>query len=132
MLRLRTVLKRTCCENSYQPSSMRKLTVPSLTPRERGAVQLLAEGKSTKEVACHLNLSVKTAETHRSNLMRKIGLHSISELILYAVRNGIIQVVVGLAFSRRCTGRTHRSFCVKPISVKPILPNSLSARGASS
>ena len=65
----------------------------TLTPREREIVQLLAEGKSTKEVASHLNLSVKTAETHRSNIMRKLGLHSVSELVLYAVRNGIVQVV---------------------------------------
>jgi len=64
----------------------------NLTPREREIVQLLAEGKSTKEVASHLNLSVKTAETHRSNIMRKLGLHCVSELVLYAVRNGIIQV----------------------------------------
>ena len=46
----------------------------------------------SKEVACHLNLSVKTAETHRSNIMRKLGLHSVSELVLYAVRNSIVQV----------------------------------------
>jgi len=65
---------------------------PTLTPREREIVQLLAEGKSTKEVASHLNLSVKTAETHRSNIMRKLGLHSVGELVLYAVRNGIVQV----------------------------------------
>lgn len=64
----------------------------ALTPREREVVQLLAEGKSTKEVASHLNLSVKTAETHRSNIMRKLGLHCVSELVLYAVRNGIVQV----------------------------------------
>ncbi len=70
----------------------RKNLVPNLTPREREVVQLLAEGRSTKEVASHLNLSVKTAETHRSNIMRKLGLHSISELVLYAVRNNIIQV----------------------------------------
>jgi DNA-binding NarL/FixJ family response regulator len=63
-----------------------------LTPREREIVQLLAEGKSNKEVAVALNLSVKTAETHRSNLMRKLGLHSVSELVLYAVRNHIVQV----------------------------------------
>lgn len=65
---------------------------PNLTSREYEVVQLLAEGKSTKEVASHLDLSVKTAATHRSNAMRKLGLHSISELVLYAVRNGIIQV----------------------------------------
>jgi DNA-binding NarL/FixJ family response regulator len=63
-----------------------------LTPREREIVQLLAEGKSNKEVAVTLNLSVKTAETHRSNLMRKLGLHSVSELVIYAVRHHIVQV----------------------------------------
>lgn len=68
--------------------------IPSLTSREREVVQLLAEGKSTKEVACVLNLSTKTAETHRSNIMRKLGIHSVSELVLYAVRNNIVQVQV--------------------------------------
>ena len=55
-------------------------------------MQLLAEGKSSKEVASILSLSVKTAETHRSNLMRKLGIHCLSELVLYAVRNNIVQV----------------------------------------
>ncbi len=64
-----------------------------LTPREREIVQLVAEGKSTKEVAVTFNLSVKTAETHRSNIMRKLNLHSVGELVLYAVRNNIVQVV---------------------------------------
>ena len=73
-------------------------TVPTvgrsrLTPREREIVQLLAEGKSTKEVAVALGLSVKTAETHRSNIMRKLQLHSVSDLVLYAVRNNIVHVV---------------------------------------
>jgi DNA-binding NarL/FixJ family response regulator len=68
--------------------------VPNLlTPREREVVQLLAEGKSTKEVAVTLDLSVKTAETHRSNIMRKLDIHSISELVLYAVRNNIVQAM---------------------------------------
>ncbi len=72
-------------------------TLPSLsrnrlTPREREIVQLLAEGHSTKEVAVALNLSVKTAETHRSNIMRKLQLHSVSDLVLYAVRNNIVHV----------------------------------------
>ncbi|HZW80635.1 MAG TPA: response regulator transcription factor [Candidatus Deferrimicrobiaceae bacterium] len=65
---------------------------PSLTPREREVIQLLAEGKSSKEVATLLNLSTKTAETHRSNIMRKLGFHSIRDLVLYAVKNDIIQV----------------------------------------
>jgi DNA-binding NarL/FixJ family response regulator len=65
---------------------------PSLTPREKEVIQLLAEGKSSKEVATVLNLSTKTAETHRSNIMRKLGFHSIRDLVLYAVKNNIIQV----------------------------------------
>lgn len=65
-----------------------------LTPREREIVQLLAEGKCTKEVAVALNISVKTAETHRSNIMRKLNVHSVQELVLYAIRNGIICVKV--------------------------------------
>jgi DNA-binding NarL/FixJ family response regulator len=64
-----------------------------LTSREREVVQLIAEGKSTKEVAVALGLSVKTAETHRSNIMRKLELHSVSDLVLYAVRNNIVNVV---------------------------------------
>lgn len=63
-----------------------------LTPREREVIQLLAEGKKTKEVAAALNLSVKTAETHRTNIMHKLDLHSTADLTLYAVRNGIVQV----------------------------------------
>jgi DNA-binding NarL/FixJ family response regulator len=55
-------------------------------------VQLLAEGSSTKEVAVALGLSVKTAETHRSNIMRKLQFHSVSDLVLYAVRNNIVHV----------------------------------------
>lgn len=67
---------------------------PTLTPREKEVIQLLAEGKSSKEVATALNLSTKTAETHRSNIMRKLGFHSIRDLVLYAVKNDIIQVQV--------------------------------------
>ncbi|HET7441252.1 MAG TPA: response regulator transcription factor [Terriglobales bacterium] len=71
------------------------VNLPRLTAREREIVQLLAEGKSTKEVAAVLHLSVKTAETHRSNVMRKLCIHSVSELVLYAIRNNIIQASVG-------------------------------------
>jgi len=66
--------------------------LPKLTPRESEVIQLLAEGKSSKEVACILNLSTKTAETHRSNIMRKLDFHSIRDLVVYAVKNNIIQV----------------------------------------
>jgi len=61
-----------------------------LTPREREVLQLVAEAKSNKEVAQLLNLSVYTVETHRSNIMEKLNLHGVPELILYAVRKGII------------------------------------------
>jgi DNA-binding NarL/FixJ family response regulator len=62
-----------------------------LTDREREIVQLLAEGKSSKEVAVALGISVKTAETHRANIMRKLEIHSVSELVRYAVKNQIIE-----------------------------------------
>jgi len=62
-----------------------------LTAREREIVQLLAEGKSNKEVAAALNISIKTAETHRTNIMNKLDLRSITELVRYAVRNNIVE-----------------------------------------
>ncbi len=62
-----------------------------LTSREREIVQLLAEGKSSKEVAVVLGISVKTAETHRANIMRKLEMHSVSEVVRYAVKNQIIE-----------------------------------------
>jgi DNA-binding NarL/FixJ family response regulator len=62
-----------------------------LTSREREIVQLLAEGKSSTEVASSLKISVKTAETHRANIMRTLQLHTVSELVRYAVRNQIIE-----------------------------------------
>jgi len=61
-----------------------------LTPREREVLQLIAEGKSNKDIANLLNLSVYTVESHRSNLMEKLNLRGLPELILYAVRKGII------------------------------------------
>jgi DNA-binding NarL/FixJ family response regulator len=62
-----------------------------LTPRQCEIVQLLAEGLSTKEVASLLHISIKTAETHRANLMRRLGCHSAAQLVRYAVRNQIIE-----------------------------------------
>jgi DNA-binding NarL/FixJ family response regulator len=61
-----------------------------LTTREREVLQLVAEGKSNKEVANFLNLSLYTVETHRTHILQKLNLHSVPELILYAVRKGII------------------------------------------
>jgi DNA-binding NarL/FixJ family response regulator len=60
-----------------------------LTGREREVLQLLAEGKTTKETAARLNVSVKTIETHRKQIMDRLGLHSVAELTKYAVREGL-------------------------------------------
>jgi two-component system, NarL family, response regulator NreC len=73
-------LKRSGTEDAYD----------LLTPREREILQLIAEGKSNKDIANLLNLSVYTIESHRSNLMEKLNLRGLPELILYAVRHGII------------------------------------------
>jgi DNA-binding NarL/FixJ family response regulator len=72
-------------------SALSQASRSRLTPREREIVQLLAEGKSNKEVAGDLGISVKTAETHRANIMLKLDFHSITDLVRYAVRNKIIQ-----------------------------------------
>ena len=63
----------------------------TLSAREREIVQLLAEGNSNKDIARALDISVKTAETHRSNVMRKMGFDSLAELVRYAIRNNIIE-----------------------------------------
>lgn len=65
-------------------------TYDLLTPREREILQMIAEGKSNKEMANQLQLSLYTVETHRANLMEKLNLHTVPELILYAVRKGVI------------------------------------------
>jgi DNA-binding NarL/FixJ family response regulator len=62
-----------------------------LTPREREIVQLIAQGRNSKDVAEQLGISVKTAETHRANIMRKLQVHTVSELVRYALRNKIIE-----------------------------------------
>jgi DNA-binding NarL/FixJ family response regulator len=64
--------------------------IKTLTRREREVLQLLAEGKSNKEIGAALRISVKTAETHRARLMAKLGVHSMAELVRYAIRNQII------------------------------------------
>lgn len=62
-----------------------------LTSRERDVVQLVCDGKSSREVADQLGISMKTAETHRANIMRKLQIHGVTELVRYAVRNQIAQ-----------------------------------------
>jgi DNA-binding NarL/FixJ family response regulator len=73
------------------PGQAQAGSIEQLTPRERQIVQLVAEGKSSKEIAWTLKISVKTAETHRSNLMRKLHVHSVSEVVRYAIRNKIVE-----------------------------------------
>jgi RNA polymerase sigma factor (sigma-70 family) len=73
-------LQRSGAEDSYD----------LLSPREREVLQLVAEGKSNKEIASLLNLSVYTVETHRAKIMQKLNLKGVPELILYAVRKGLI------------------------------------------
>lgn len=63
-----------------------------LTDREREALQLMSEGKSTKEIADDMGISVKTMETHRRNIMEKLNLHSVAELTKYAIREGLTSV----------------------------------------
>jgi len=62
-----------------------------LTPREREVLQLVAEGRTTKEIAVVLGLSVKTAETHRTRIMRKLEIHDTASLVRYAIRRGLVQ-----------------------------------------
>lgn len=64
-------------------------TSPSLTHREREVLQLLAEGRTTKEIASKLCVSIKTIETHRKQIMEKVGLNSVAELTKYAIREGL-------------------------------------------
>ena len=68
------------------------LIAPRLSLREREVVQLVGEGKTSKEVATTLGMSLKTAETHRSNILMKLNLHSTVELVLYAIQNDIVSV----------------------------------------
>ena len=76
------------------PGKIRKgaaVPVPHLTAREREIVQLLTEGKTNKEVAVALGVSVKTVDAHRANVMHKLDLHSVTDLVRYAIRNQIIE-----------------------------------------
>jgi two-component system response regulator NreC len=70
-------------------ASTERSAFTELTKREREVLQLLAEGVSTKEIAGRLNLSVKTVETHRANIMGKLDIHTVSELVKYAIREGL-------------------------------------------
>ncbi len=75
----------------YLRGSELETTADRLTPREREVVQLVAEGKSNKEISAALDINIKTVEAHRSNLMHKLNLSSVSELVRYAIRNKIVE-----------------------------------------
>ncbi len=77
-------LVRTAEENGQQVG-----VTPKLSGREREVLQLLSEGKATKEIAAALHVSVKTVETHRANLMNKLGIFSVAELTKFAIRQGL-------------------------------------------
>jgi len=77
------------CVDPHAPTEGESLPC-HLSPREREVVQLIAEGNSSKEIADKLGVSVKTIEAHRSNIMRKLNFHSVSEVVRYAIRNEII------------------------------------------
>ncbi len=74
-----------------QEAAENKVPAASLTSREREVIQLVSEGKSNKEVASALGVSVKTVEAHRASVMHKLKLHSASELVRYAIRNKIVE-----------------------------------------
>lgn len=75
---------------SLGDSSVKEPTWEVLTRREREVIKLIAEGKRTKEIATYLSLSPKTIEKHRANLMKKLDLHSVSAVTVYAIQNGFI------------------------------------------
>ena len=81
-------------EAVLNPSSSQKIGVELLTAREREILQLIAESFSTKEVAQKLNISVKTAENHRTNLMKKLDLHDVAGLTRFAIQHGLIETAV--------------------------------------
>jgi DNA-binding NarL/FixJ family response regulator len=81
---------RMVLDGYLRSESREAIPAQTLSAREREIVQLLAEGNSNKDIARVLNISVKTAETHRSNVMRKMGFDSLAELVRYAIRNNII------------------------------------------
>ncbi len=78
-----TVVEAYLQQNSAEPES--------LTRRELQVLQLVAEGKTTKEIAMSLSVSVKTADSHRSNIMHKLNMHSVADLVRYAIRRGLVQ-----------------------------------------
>jgi len=85
-----TISTEVLARHRSQTGDSRPETTRSLTPRMRQIVQLIAEGRSTKEIAFLLNLSVKTIETHRMHMMARLGVHDVAGVVRYAMRSGLI------------------------------------------
>ena len=79
--------------------------VPSLTPRELEVLQLIVQGKSNKEIAAVLELSANTVSVHRANLMQTLDIHNTAELVVYAIRKGLVSIAVTRRslVARRCS-----------------------------
>lgn len=75
----------------HRTGSGKKAALEQLTPRQREVLQLIAEGNSTKEIAANLNLSAKTVETHRAQLMERLNIYDVASLVRFALREGLIQ-----------------------------------------
>jgi DNA-binding NarL/FixJ family response regulator len=75
-----------------RPEALRGAPSSGLTPRELEVLQLICEGRSNREIAAHLELSVNTVAVHRANIMNGLGIHKTAELVVYAIRNGLVQV----------------------------------------
>ncbi len=76
-----------------RPSALKGERDAALTPRELEVLQLIVEGKSNKEIADHLKLSANTVAVHRANIMDALGIHKTAELVVYAIRNGLVHIL---------------------------------------
>ncbi len=75
-----------------RPTGLKGERAAALTPRELEILQLIVEGKSNKEIADHLQLSANTVAVHRSNIMQALNIHKTAELVVYAIRNGLVNI----------------------------------------
>lgn len=87
---LSPAISRSVIETYLGRTNGKTSSLDDLTPRQREVLQLIAEGQSTKEIAYNLNLSVKTVETHRAQLMDRLDIHDVAGLVRYAIRVGLI------------------------------------------
>lgn len=89
---LSPAVSRTVVAEFVHGGGERRTPLERLTPRQREVLQLIAEGNSTKEIAAKLNLSIKTVESHRAQLMHRLGIHDVPGLVRYAIRAGVVSL----------------------------------------